>query len=130
MSLHLFARSICQKFIANFKVQNFDWIVELCVLGLQKYLYPKDGLIMPDADNEKIDIVNKTWMTLFAQFLQINFKKETQENIRNQISSFLEQLTGFPKIDGDLRFDYALPLDIVNLDKNSLPNFVESFFKI
>ena len=66
MSLHPFARCICQKFIANFKVQNFDWMVELCVLGLQKYLYPKDVLIVPDSDNEKIDIVNKIWMTLFC----------------------------------------------------------------
>ena len=61
--------------------------------------------------------------------MQINLKKETQENIRNQISIFLEQLAGFPKIDGDLGFDYSLPLDIVNLDKNSLPNFIESFFQ-
>lgn len=71
----------------------------------------------------------KICLILLPKFIIIQLKKKIQENIRNQISSFLEQLAGFPKIDGDLRFDYTLPLEIVNLHKNSLPNFIESFFQ-
>lgn len=127
-TLHPFARSICQKFIVNFEVQNFDWMTELCVLGLQNCLYAEYGLIVPDADNEQIDIINKLWMTLFTKFLQINLK-EAQESIRNQISSFLKELKGFPKIDGDLRFNYILPPEILNLSQNSLPEFIKSFFE-
>lgn len=103
-------------------------MTELCVLGLQNCLYPQDGLIVPDADDEQIDIINKLWMTLFARFCQINLKKKSQENITNQISNFLEELKDFPKIDGDLRFNYTSPSEILNLPQNSLPEFIESFF--